>query len=64
MLARADLRCFTTSSFLLYSLAPLLIIYHLYILTFFLQLVGGVRRAERVFVEYNKFAGHPQIEDK
>lgn len=26
--------------------------------------LGGVRPAERVFVEYNKHAGHPAIEDK
>ncbi|KAG0380754.1 mitochondrial import inner membrane translocase subunit tim21 [Mortierella sp. AD032] len=30
----------------------------------FVDIPGGVRAAERVFVEYNKFAGQPLIEDK
>ncbi|KAF9100768.1 hypothetical protein BGX29_006265 [Mortierella sp. GBA35] len=30
----------------------------------FVDIPGGVRPAQRVFVEYNKFAGQPQIEDK
>ncbi|KAF9951639.1 hypothetical protein BGZ72_006904 [Mortierella alpina] len=30
----------------------------------FVDIPGGVRPAERVFVEYNKHAGHPAIEDK
>ncbi|KAG0055488.1 Mitochondrial import inner membrane translocase subunit Tim21 [Linnemannia elongata] len=30
----------------------------------FVDIPGGVRPAQRIFVEYNKFAGQPQIEDK
>ncbi|GJJ68631.1 mitochondrial import inner membrane translocase subunit TIM21 [Entomortierella parvispora] len=30
----------------------------------FVDIPGGVRAAERVFVEYNKYAGQPVIEDK
>ncbi|KAG0284905.1 Mitochondrial import inner membrane translocase subunit Tim21, partial [Linnemannia gamsii] len=30
----------------------------------FVDIPGGFRPAERIFVEYNKFAGQPLIEDK
>ncbi|KAG0196448.1 hypothetical protein BGX28_010096 [Mortierella sp. GBA30] len=30
----------------------------------FVDIPGGVRPAERIFVEYNKYAGQPAIEDK